>query len=329
MEQISEQDIIDIMEHLGSPSFKNAKNSLIFSTHVCHGGNKYKLYYFKDSKRFYCYTDCNKNYGLYDLIQKNKDLTFKESVEWVSDYTNIYPELNNRIELIDDWAWLNKYKRNKYKIVSDFNKERNESELNIYFKYPHKDLSKEGISHLTQKKFNIMYDLSSDRIIFPAYDKEGRLIGAKGRIINELEGENDALESRYIGVIPYNKSHILWGLQNTYPYIQEEDKLIIFESEKSVMKAWDFGYPHCCAIGGHNISSEQIKQSISLASEIIIAFDKDVGGDIYKDIIDKLGSFCRLSIIWDKQNMLDEKDSPVDKSLDVFTKLYNSRYKIT
>lgn len=317
------------MEYLGSPEFKTIRNDLIFSTNVCHGGDKFKLHYHHDTHYFHCYTDCQCNYNIFELIQKNKDLEFSEAVYWLADFVGKYPENDfvNKEPLIEDWVWLDKYKKLKNKKNNKINKNKiyDKIVLNQYFPYPHIDLLNEGINYETQKLFNIQYDLQSDRILIPAYTKNNELLGCKGRIIKELETE----DNRYIGIIPYNKSYLLWGLQHTYPYILENDKIILFESEKSVMKAYQTNeFKYCASIGGHSISPEQIKQSINISSELIIAFDKDVEGKVYKELINKIKPYCKLSIIWDNKNLLQPKNSPIDQGVDIFKKLYNSRYKV-
>lgn len=320
------------MATFGSPEYRETKNNLIFNTNVCHNGDKFKLYYYKDTKYFHCYTDCNCNYSIYDLIQKNTNCDdFFDAIEWLSDYINYRPEFNeSSIELIGDWEWLKKYSKKKYNQIEL--KTYDEKLLELYYKLPHKDLLDEGINCEVQNKFGIRFDLHSERIIYPAYSQKHEFLGAKGRILKK----NEPQEDKYIGVLPYNKSHVLWGLQVTYPYIQETHKLIIYEGEKSVLKSYQYGYPFCCAIGGHDLSDEQAKQCINLASEVIIALDKGVEinentgekNDVYQKIINKLKPFVKVSIIYDKWNVLDNKDAPCDKGGKILRQLYNKRFYV-
>ena len=69
--------------------------------------------------------------------------------------------------------------------------------------------------------------------------------------------------------------------------------------------------------------------------EIIIAFDKqfkEIGDDEWKawtkklkDIHKKYGSKVQISYMFDKNNYLGYKDSPIDCGLDTFMKLFNER----
>lgn len=116
-------------------------------------------------------------------------------------------------------------------------------------------------------------------------------------------------------------------------------KAIIFESEKSVMMydSW-FGSDNnisvaCC---GSSVSIHQINLLLNLGvTEIIIGLDKQFENNYNKEfqkylsnickIANKIINFCNISVIFDNLNLLDYKDSPIDKGKDVFTKLFNNR----
>ena len=43
------------------------------------------------------------------------------------------------------------------------------------------------------------------------------------------------------------------------------------------------------------------------------------------DICDKYKSRAKMSFIWDHDNLLEKKDAPIDKGIDVFRQLYKDR----
>ena len=99
----------------------------------------------------------------------------------------------------------------------------------------------------------------------------------------------------------------------------------MFESEKSVMKMWDFGVKNAVAIGGHCFSKRQVELLGRVgAVEIIICFDKDV---LIEDLEKESNKFLKSSFIFDKNNLLKEKDSPIDNGLEIFKKLSSGRIK--
>ena len=46
-------------------------------------------------------------------------------------------------------------------------------------------------------------------------------------------------------------------------------------------------------------------------------------------IIFAVKQFVKVEYIWDRWNLLDEKDAPVDKGFEVWKKLYEGRYSWT
>ena len=57
---------------------------------------------------------------------------------------------------------------------------------------------------------------------------------------------------------------------------------------------------------------------------VVFALDKDVRIKDDHNIV-KLKRFVRVEYLYDARDLLDEKDSPVDKGSAVFEKLYNER----
>lgn len=89
----------------------------------------------------------------------------------------------------------------------------------------------------------------------------------------------------------------------------------------------------CC---GSSLINYQVKLLLSLGvEEIVIAFDKqfkEIGDNEWKkwtkkltDIHTKYGSYVQISFMFDLNNKLEYKDSPIDKGKDIFLQLFNER----
>jgi DNA primase len=99
-------------------------------------------------------------------------------------------------------------------------------------------------------------------------------------------------------------------------------------------------------VGGHEISDVQVQilmRHLPTDVEIVIAFDKDVinmkdkqGNTHDKDgnllgemyLINqakKFSKYRKASFIWDDKDLLEEKDSPIDKGYKVFHQLLEER----
>src|SRR5699024_10068060 len=127
-ESLTEDEVIKILTELGSSyPFKDNQGNLIFST-ICHGGSSHKLYYFPSSYNFYCFTECNENRDIYQLVIDVKatqgyNFTFPQAIRYVAEKTNrrIVTEKPNGFGLesskIDDWEWINKITKRKPKMT--------------------------------------------------------------------------------------------------------------------------------------------------------------------------------------------------------------------
>lgn len=201
----------------------------------------------------------------------------------------------------------------------------------------------DNISDETQIEFELGLDLSLDyngfprhRIAIPIRDETGTLVGIKGRILKNVYYHGKCVdkireeqnEPKYLYMYPCAKSQILFGLYKTQQYIQETNEVIICESEKGVMQLWSYGFKNGVGIGGHAISPAQKEKIVRLGVNVTIAFDKDVNTDeIMKECKD-LAPLCKnVYYIIDKENILDEKESPMDDP-NKWAKLYNNnKYK--
>jgi hypothetical protein len=116
--------------------------------------------------------------------------------------------------------------------------------------------------------------------------------------------------------------------------IQRKNEIILFEGMKSIILAEGFGYSNCCSLETNRINYHQLKILLSLKVDIVIALDKGIEvvakSDGYKTKdneinIGILPKMTNVYIVRDKDNLLDFKDSPVDKGKEVWDLLYSER----
>ena len=108
--------------------------------------------------------------------------------------------------------------------------------------------------------------------------------------------------------------------------ILSQGRIIIVEGIKSVMKLDSFGYGIGVSSETSCLNSKQIKILLKMRlKEIIIAYDKDVGIDKIIRNISDLRRFANVSVVIDRNEVLDSKDSPVDKGIEVWENLYTNR----
>lgn len=125
----------------------------------------------------------------------------------------------------------------------------------------------------------------------------------------------------------------LQGLNFTIQFVKEKRELIIFESIKSVMKAYGWGYKNCASAEKHSLTNEQIKLIISLKVDVVFGYDSDVSyydSDV-KYGIDKLKQVTNVYVIQDYHQLLggkEAKNSPVDCGREIWEQLYMEKRKV-
>jgi hypothetical protein len=352
--QLTQSDIIKIVCSLGSQSPKeDHRKNLIFQT-VCHNIEKtgsFKLYYYDNTKLFSCYTECQESFDIFDLITRNKKLIhqeweFKDSIFYVMDFTGYNPMATISKEIavvnqIDDWEnFLNQYRKKK-NITIDM-PVYSSHVMELYREYYHKKWIEEGISIEAMKKFNIKFDVYNNKIIIPHYNTNGELIGIRGRSLNKEDIEQGR---KYMPVKVENTiyshpiSFNLYGFSHNLPTIRKLRKALIVEGEKSVLKIESY-YPNhnfSIAVCGDKISDFQKSEIINNVDEVIIGFDKIEEyrkGSLNTSIVNlrsmakKFSPYVATFIIVDKENLLQNKDAPVDQGKEVLEKLMKNKIEI-
>jgi hypothetical protein len=81
LSKITEEQILDIIKDFGALPYRIKETEIWFKT-ICHGGDSHKLCYFRNSKEFYCYTNCGKM-NLFSFIMSVQDCSFYEAIEFL------------------------------------------------------------------------------------------------------------------------------------------------------------------------------------------------------------------------------------------------------
>lgn len=191
---------------------------------------------------------------------------------------------------------------------------------------PYKGWTDEGISPNTQTMYGVGFDLDSKRVVFPLRNRFGQLVGVKGRIMKD----EDDPERKYLYIYRCNNRYEWFNFHFAHQYILMEKKVYIFESEKSCMKAFEYGIYNTLAIGASDISQEQadIIRQLGLDIEIVLCYDKGITID---EIKKNAEIFTGRTVygMYDMDNLLGSKSAPIDQGLETWDKLVeNNIYKI-
>ena len=266
------------------------------------------------------------NTDIIALVEFVKNCNYPEAISWIKEVLNIEDTQQSKSKIITEQDKIN-YLLNNSKFVledeqqEDLLPEISEEHLKSYTSWNNTEFLKDNISYETQIEFELGIDVITHRITIPIRDELGRLVGVKGRRVWDIV---DEYNPKYIYLKECEKNKILYGLYKTLPYIQDKKEVIVCESEKGVMQLWTYGYKNAVGIGGHSLSDWQIHKLEELGADIVIAYDKDVELDVITSELDKFETENNLYYIYDIDNILNLKQSPMDE-LEKWIELYNQK----
>jgi hypothetical protein len=358
---LSIDQVAEYVAELGGEPYE--KNGVLLCKTICHGGESHKLYYYPNTTLFKCYTDCGgEAFDIFELTRKvlsrerpkareDSKWSLPEAIDYVAQYFHFAPNQKVDTELLSITDELELFE--KYDRIKDININTQEVELKEYdgafLKHlPHPNIQPwidEGITQEVMNQAGICYDPKNQGIVIPHYDINNRLIGIRERTLIQEQAETYGkyMPARIAGKM-YNHplSFSVYNLNHSKENIQKIKKAIVFESEKSCLKYRSFfGEENdiSCAICGSSFIQYQAWLLINQgAKEIVVALDHDftdLSSEVaqrqiknLKQIHNKYGKFVTISFLWDKENLLGYKDSPIDKSKEVFLELYKNRINL-
>ena len=348
------EDVKVIMEILDADFSQETDTDIKYKT-ICHNGDKHKLYFYKESMTFYCYSECGRIGSILDLVKKVKEFdNVYDASEWICKQLgmSIFKEGsfgNNDIDAprIDDWKYIDFLKRkqktesrsNEFEILDD-------RILNMFQRFHPLSWISEGITHDVMDAYGIGYCAWQERITIPHRDQDGNLIGIRGR----SNSDDSLMFGKYCPLLTgnitgktcyaHNLGDNLYGLHLNKECIKRTRKVLLVEAEKSVLQmASYFGIENnfALALCGSNLTKRQIELVLELKPlEVIVALDKEfeeLESEEYKQwekkILEKfvkvLSPYCKTSVIVDRDNLLGLKDSPTDRGVETFLKLMENR----
>lgn len=342
IENLNTEKVIQLMTTLGADDYIEKPGYVVFPT-ICHNedasGASMKLYYYENSHLFLCYTQC----GAMTIFQFLKIYYETRGIEydWYNDIYQVILDCSN-FNIFDNFKspkYQSKRSQYHYQEIPKLPTYPN-GLLDCFIKFYPPEWLSDRISKATMDKFNIRFSPIQNKIIIPHYNTDGELIGIRGRALNEWEIEN---VGKYLPVQIENKwySHPLslnlYGLNFNKKNIKEKRICYIFESEKSVMQCDDFQMDNCAvAVCGSQLNKWQIKILMKEChpQEIVICFDKEEQppAELYfnklYELCNKYKNYADFSFIYDREKLLDMKDSPSDKGEEVFRKLLSKRVRV-
>lgn len=252
----------------------------------------------------------NRSADIFDLIAYVRDCSFSEAMKFVCglaglDYYGEAQELPESLQII---KLLKSMSTNDGEEDDVPMKPISEKILRYYLPYGNKLFEDDGIPLDVQEEFEIGYDCASGYITIPLRDSLGALCGVKGRYL----GEPDDYHSKYTHLEKCNKGRLIYGYWQNKDYIKNSKFLIIVESEKGVQQLAAQGYRSAVSTGGKTISKHQVELITRTGCTPVFAYDKDVSKEELEEIASMFMDGIPVYAIIDREDILDEKQSPSD-----------------
>lgn len=340
VDNLTIDNIKSLLNKLKIP-YREIEKGLVMPT-VCHNINideaSWKLYYYQDNHIFYCYTECSKAMSIFKFLKTYYE-TRQIEYDWFEDIYNVVLNCGNfrpkeGFNIIQYQSLKERYQIKKKSVELP---QYSNGILDMFMKnYPVEWLN-DGISRHAMDKYNIKYSVSQNKIIIPHYDINNNLIGIRGRALNEWEIENIG---KYMPIQIEKKWYThplslnLYGLNHTKENIKKYGICYIGEAEKFCLQSESFSFPNCsCAVCGSQFNKYQldILMKNCQPKEIVICFDKEEKDKEDKyffklyNMCKKYINYCKMSFIYDTENLLKLKESPTDCGENIFKKLLERR----
>lgn len=341
-----------LFKELGMPIYSKGKDKYVLYT-GCHNSNALlgspKLYFYLDTKTFYCFTHCNAAFNIVTLVMKRlallgEDGGFLNAINFILSKTGLEKDAVSRIS----------QKKHTYDWEQDFGKfirlRNGISDLPVFDKKILEGLSPslpqqwidEGISVESMEKYQIGYYERCNQTTVPVFGVSGELHGIRVREWNpesvESYGKYHPLTILDGTTFKFPTNNVLYGLNYNQYNIENTGKVWICEGEKSVLKLDTFYGDKSCAVAmfgsnlGLNRRNALIKHSVK---DVVIVADCDFIGEDeesfqkWKQKI--LGQanlwkgYASVSIVFDDGEVLGPKENATDKDFETWLKLYEER----
>lgn len=167
--------------------------------------------------------------------------------------------------------WQLGYSLNKWDALLKFLKAKN---------FKNEQIFNAGLA--VKKDNGDMYDRFRNRIMFPLKDVNGQNVGFTARV---LPGDDEGM-GKYINTpqtLIYNKSFVLFGLDQAKMAIKENDRAVIVEGNMDVIASNQAGVKEVVAQSGTALTIEQINIIKRYTDNIVFSLDEDQAGQLALD----------------------------------------------
>jgi len=125
------------------------------------------------------------------------------------------------------------------------------------------------------------YDTFRDRLMFPIFDKDGRIIAFGGRV---MPGSDDPAKYLNSPQTPlFDKGRCAFGLHLAQDKIRATRTVAVVEGYTDVVMAHQFGCTNVVSVLGTALTARHLELLSYYADRVVLLFDPDAAGDVAVD----------------------------------------------
>lgn len=254
-------------------------------------------------RQIYTCWSCGATGNVFKFIQDFENITFAEALKKCANMAGISVEIgqakkiNKYQDLYDIYSLSQKFYQNNINtekgkkakeylhnrklddsVIKEFGIGLSLNEKDVLTKllkskdYDDKTLIRSG---LVNENNYVLNDVYRNRIMFPLYDLNGKIIGYNGRVYNG-ETENKYVNSKETDI--FKKRELLYNYHRAKEECRTKKQVIIMEGPMDVIRAYTVGVKNCVAALGTAFGSEQAMLVRKLGADVILCFDGDDAG---------------------------------------------------
>lgn len=120
------------------------------------------------------------------------------------------------------------------------------------------------------------YDRFRNRLMFPIFDEQSRVIGFSGRTMDDADKTAKYINSPE--TLLFKKSRVLYALDKARRHIVESREAIICEGQIDIIRCHQAGFKTAIASQGTAFTEEHVRILRRYADNVVIVFDTDKAG---------------------------------------------------
>ena len=340
---------LDIVEVISGYLPLTSKGKNYFGVCPFHDDHSPSMSVSREKQIYTCFS-CGATGNVFKFIQDYENVSFMEAVKKCADMANVAVDIGNvkkvnkNQSLYDIYDISQKFYQNNIntkigkkakeylkgrsitnEMIKEFgiglslNEKDSLTKLLKKKEFSDKDLIRSGLVNENNYELNDVY---KNRIMFPLYDLNGKIIGYNGRVYNG-ESENKYINSKETDI--FKKRELLYNYHRAKEECRKTKRVIIHEGQLDVIRTSSIGLRECVATLGTAFGKEQAMLIRKLSSNVILCFDGDAAGlKATKSAIEELSKLGISPMIVRLEDNMDPDEYILKKGKDAFVNKINN-----